>query len=54
MLLRLLPLLSVLVACQEPAATVAVPADAGQTADTTLCTVLFGVPNDKTGLTAAQ
>ena len=54
MLLRLLPLLSVLVACQGPAATVVAPADAGQTADATPCAVLFGVPNDKTGLTAAQ
>jgi hypothetical protein len=40
-----------LVACQSPAATTPAP-DAS--ADVTACTVLFGTPNDKTGLTAAQ
>lgn len=48
-----LALFLLLAACQTPPAAVLPVADAG-TADATPCGVLFGAPNDKTGLTSAQ
>ena len=56
MLFRPLVLLVCLTACRQSLAPAAAPtADAtGDAPDVAACTVLFGVPNDKTGLTSTQ